>query len=186
MSKAKRAPFAMQAGLTLALSVSASFTHVAAAPTPALAVVEARKDSDFKDLQPSDKAKLRDDIKRAMVGLKNMNQFLANCCEVIVSGDHIPKQAIDDEPFTEIAATFRELEFAMADKWADFSEMPIISDEMNGLRKALATARSRAAQNSMLLKQRSTVLEPASSDVDMQGLQKLTAISSERLLRLAS
>ncbi len=98
MSKAKRAPFAMQAGLTLALSVSASFTHVAAAPTPALAVVEARKDSDFKDLQPSDKAKLRDDIKRAMVGLKNMNQFLANCCEVIVSGDHIPKQAIDDEP----------------------------------------------------------------------------------------
>lgn len=184
MSKAMRSPFAMQAGLTLALGVSASFMHVAAAPSPVFTIVEARKESGFKDLQPSEKAKLRENIKKAMAGLRGMNQFLANCCERILSGEEIPPQAIENEPFTEIAENFRELEVAMADKWSDFDEMPIISQEIQALRRALATARSRAAQNSMLLKQRQTFPDATASETDLEGLKELTAHSTQRLLKL--
>lgn len=186
MKTAKRPPFAMQAGLALALGVSASFMHVAASPMPALSIVEARSKTDLQDMKPADKAKLRDNVKRAMAELRDMNQFLARCCEFIMSGEHIPPQGIEEEPFTSIAASFRELESAMSGKWSAFSGMPIIAQELGSLRKALATARFRAAQNALLLKQRSMVPEVAPSDLNMQGLQELTAYSTKRLLKLVS
>lgn len=184
MSKAKLAPFAMHAGLTMALAVSASFTHVAASPSPTSSAIEATKEVDLTGMHPADKAKLREQIKITMAGLRDMNQFLARSCKLIMSGEHIPQDAIESEPFTAISQNFRNLELGMASKWADFADMPIIGQETMALRKALATARSRAAQNSMLLKQRYKVLTETPSDVDMQGLQKLTAMSSERLLKL--
>lgn len=186
MKTAKRQPLAMQAALTLALGVSASFMHVAASPLPASSVVESRKESEAKDLEPAQKAKLRSSIKRAMVGLKDLNEFLAGCCTVIMSGDDIPMHAIVNEPFTQIADNFREVESAMRDKWTAFSDLPIINDEMMALRRALATARSRASQNAVMVKQRISTPETVATDMDMDGLRELAGRSTQRLHLLVS
>jgi hypothetical protein len=186
MKSAKRQPFAMQAALTLALGVSASFMHVAASPVPTSAVVESRKDLEAKDLEPLQKAKLRASIKKAMAGLKKLNEFLAGCGNVIVSGEDIPMHAIVGEPFTQIAENFREVESAMKDKWTAFADMPIINDELMALRRSLATARSRASQNAVMVKQRINIPETVASDMDLDGLYELAELSTKRLHLLVS
>jgi hypothetical protein len=186
MTSAKRQPFAMQAALTLALGVSASFMHVAASPAPSSAVVESRKDSKAKYLERLQKAKLRASIKKAMAGLEKLNEFLAGCCNVIVSSEDIPLHAIVGEPFTQIAESFREVESAMKDKWTAFADMPIIHDELRALRRSLATARSRASQNAVMVKQRINTPETVATDMDLDGLNELAKFSTKRLHLLVS
>lgn len=185
MKKAKRQPFAIEAALTLALGVSSSFAHVAAAPAPSPAAIESRKESGYYEMSLSDKAKLRNNIKKAMSQLAGLNSFLRDACTYITS-ETVPLQAVKDEPFTQIASTLRELESAMKDKWPAFAEMPIIGSELLALRKSLAVARSRASQNSILLQQMVEHAVVVETGTDVGGLGRLADISTERLLKLVS
>ncbi|WP_122316012.1 hypothetical protein [Pseudomonas cichorii] len=185
MKKANGHLQARDALLTLALGISAAFLFVATTPVSATGILETRSDSDKTQMSASEKSKLRSSIKKGITQLAKLNSTLQDSCRIIMT-EPVSPAAIESEPFTQVANTLRDLEAAMAPKWAEFTDMPIIGDEVLALRKALATARSRAAQNSMLLKQMGHPVETIETETDVSGIGGLATMTSGRLLQLVS
>lgn len=177
---------AKDALLTLALGISTAFIHVAAAPAYAMStVIESQKDSATLQLSTAQKAKLRSSIKEAMTQLRELKINLQESCELIMS-EALDRDARELEPFTMVADTLRQLEAAMMGNWPKFVGMPIIGDEVLALRKSLAVARSRAAQNAMLIKQMGSPVETIETETDISGIGSLATMTSGRLLKLVS
>ncbi|MGR2708907.1 hypothetical protein [Pseudomonas sp. AU10] len=172
--------------LTLALGVSNAFVHVAGVPSfTAGATFESNATPGVPQLSVIEKAKFRATIKAAMTQLRELNSNLHMSCMLIMT-EYMDLEARQSEPFTQVTKTLRDLEIAMANKWQQFSGMPIIGDEVLALRKALATARSRAAQNSMLIQQLGNPVETIETETDISGIGGLATMTSERLLKLVS
>lgn len=92
-----------------------------------------------------------------------------------------PRHIIEDEPFAEMADALRSLESVLASKIELYSNLPSIRAEFSSLRRSIAVARSRIAQNSMLLKQMVNVPKSYESSIDVKGLEALASFSTERL-----
>lgn len=176
---------AASAAMALALSVTTSFAHVAADPLhwaqPALS--ESRS-SDTQAILAA-KARLRAHMKVSVERLSSLRKDMEFSCKKIVT-ENVTRKAIQDEPFTQVAAALRELESAMADRWESLYGMPIIGDEARSLRKLLAQTRSLASRNAMMLRQMVEQPQFAEAAADLQGVSTLAKMATERAGQLAA
>lgn len=180
-TKSKSGFFSKESILALAMGISLSVTYVAAAPTNRVAPESSESTTDVrKDLDVSEKAKLRKSIKEAIAKLAELNSTLSDCCEAITT-QRIPKFALDNEPFTFVTGYLREIEVAMKDKWSELNSIPVIGDDAKALRKALAVARSRSAQNAAMLQQMKGNHTEIESAIDMDALYGLAKDTTNRI-----
>jgi len=94
----------------------------------------------------------------------------------------VPDSLLNEQPFTEIVQTLRQLEEAVpAD--SPLSGLPVIGEEYDALRRNLAKVRAMAVQNEILF---NTAPEVFQSDVSSEGLKALADLGTERLYRLVS
>ena len=94
----------------------------------------------------------------------------------------MPDSLLNEQPFTEIVQTLRQLEEAVpAD--STLSGLPVIGEEYDALRRNLAKVRAMAVQNEILF---NTLPEVFQSDVRSEGLKALAELGTERLYRLVS
>ncbi|NTX88151.1 hypothetical protein FCN13_07150 [Pseudomonas sp. UMC631] len=167
--------------LSLALSVSTSCAQLAAA-TPQLDSQKAGRQHQQQEL--AQKAKIRERIKRAMAALGQLRDTLEASCKIMLE-QKVPDSLINEQPFTEIVQTLRQLEEAVPADSA-LSNLPVIGEEYDALRRNLAKVRAMAVQNEILFKQQITVPEVFQSDVSGEGLKSLADLGTERLHRLVS
>ncbi|HIE1384547.1 TPA: hypothetical protein ACXJSM_006425 [Pseudomonas aeruginosa] len=173
-------PFSKVAMLSLALSVSTSCAQLAAA-TPNL---DSQKPSKQHQQELAKKAKIREHIKRAMAALGQLRDTLETSCKIMLE-HKVPDSLLNEQPFTEIVQTLRQLEEAVpAD--SSLSRLPVIGEEYGAFRRNLAKVRAMAVQNEVLFKQQITVPEVFQSDVSGEGLKSLADLGTERLHRLVS
>ncbi len=176
-----KTPFSKVAMLSLALSVSTSCAQLAAA-TPNLDSQKPSKQHQQQEL--AKKAKIREYIKRAMAALGQLRDTLETSCKIMLE-HKVPDSLLNEQPFTEIVQTLRQLEEAVpAD--SSLSRLPVIGEEYDAFRRNLAKVRAMAVQNEVLFKQQITVPEVFQSDVSGEGLKSLADLGTERLHRLVS
>ncbi len=181
MAVTNQASFPKVAMLSLALSISTACAQIAAAAPQVVEIVKPGKVQEKRELEQ--KAKLRASIKHAMASLGKLHRTMELSCQLLSSDEALPRQALDEQPFSEIVLGLRSLEESTPID-SPLHELPVIGDEFSALRRQLARTRSLAARAELLAKQRMNIPEVFDSSVDVQGLRALADMTADRFNRL--
>ncbi|MFF7108916.1 hypothetical protein [Pseudomonas sichuanensis] len=120
-------------------------------------------------------------VERAVSELSDLETSMSKYTKILCQ-DHVPDKYLQDHPFGLIADNLRFAE----NRFREFGAPKGGEADYNKLIRALAKARSVAAMNDSLIKQRTVVPEVFHSDVDLEGLSKLTAHTTQRLIKQIS
>jgi hypothetical protein len=166
-------------GPSLALAIAAVCALMAG--SAAWADAPAKQKSAFVSKPTSADADMDALVERAVSELKDLEARMSKYTKILCQ-DHVPEKYLQDQPFGLIAENLRFAE-------SRFREIGAPEDaeaEYNKLIRAIAKARSVAAMNDSLIKQRTVVPEVFHSEVDLEGLSKLTAHTTLRLIKQIS
>lgn len=160
-------------GPSLAIAVAAACALMAGSttysdvPSKARAAVAAKgTSSDMEAL-----------VEIAVSELKALETSMSKYTKILCQ-DHVPENYLQDQPFGLIADNLRFAE----GRFREFGSPKGGEAEYNKLIRALAKARSVAAMNDSLIRQRTIVPEVFESDIDLDGLKVLVAHTTQRLV----
>lgn len=180
MSRPKRMPYSKDVFLSLALGISISCGQIAASDFTRADTPSRTRNAESM----TEEERLRASIKKATSNLGELSLSLGKACHFILN-DASSRKAVEEEAFIEIASTLRELEVIVAAR-QDIAQLPVLGPKYQALRRALAQARSQAAQNAMLIQQQRLGQTLFESDVSAEGLASLASLGSARIHGLLS
>ncbi|AKJ98412.1 hypothetical protein V3H56_19750 [Pseudomonas sp. MS646] len=127
--------------------------------------------------QPAAAKRVQDLVQKAVAELGKLEADMAKYTTILCQ-DNVPERYLEDQPFGLIADNLRFAE----KKLRDFGTPVGREKDFSRLIRAVAKARSVAAMNDSLIRQRTTTPDVLESDIDLEGLKALTARTTKRLI----
>lgn len=115
-------------------------------------------------------------VDSAVSELKALEMSMGKYTKILCQ-DHVPEKYLHDQPFGLIAENLRFAE----KRFREVGSPAGAEAEYNKLIRAMAKARSVAAMNDSLIRQRTTVPEIVESSIDLEGLRALADVTTHRL-----
>ncbi|WLH11010.1 hypothetical protein PSH58_19310 [Pseudomonas hefeiensis] len=122
-------------------------------------------------------ANVQDLVKRVVADLSKLETDMSKCTKILCAED-VPERYLEGHPFGLIADNLRFAEKKLREVGTPVGR----EKEFNTLLRAVAKARSVAAMNDSLVRQRTIVPNVIESDIDLEGLKTLTARNTQRLI----
>lgn len=160
-------------GPSLAIAVAAACALMAGSTAYSVATPKAKTATVAKGISSNMEAL----VERAVSELKTLETGMSKYTKILCQ-DHVPEKYLHDQPFGLIADNLRFAE----GRFRELGSPKGGEAEYDKLVRALAKARSVAAMNDSLIRQRTIVPEIFESDIDLDGLKALAAHTTQRLV----
>jgi len=122
-------------------------------------------------------ANVQDLVKSVVGELRKLEADMSKYTRILCEAE-VPERHLEDHPFGLIADNLRFVEKRLREAGTPVGH----EKEFNTLLRAVAKARSVAAMNDSLIRQRTIVPNVVESDIDLDGLKALTARNTQRLI----
>lgn len=122
-------------------------------------------------------ANVQDLVKSVVGELRRLETDMSKYTRILCEAD-VPERHLEDHPFGLIADNLRFVEKRLREAGTPVGR----EKEFNTLLRAVAKARSVAAMNDSLIRQRTIVPNVIESDIDLEGLKTLTTRNTQRLI----
>jgi hypothetical protein len=122
-------------------------------------------------------ANVQDLVKSVVGELRKLETDMSKYTRILCEAE-VPERHLEDHPFGLIADNLRFVEKRLREAGTPVGH----EKEFNTLLRAVAKARSVAAMNDSLIRQRTIVPNVIKSDIDLDGLKTLTARNTRRLI----
>ncbi|WP_434703044.1 hypothetical protein J3P85_19245 [Pseudomonas sp. Z1-12] len=116
-------------------------------------------------------------MKRVVADLSKLDTDMSQCTKILCE-ESVPERYLEGHPFGLVADNLRFAEKKLREVGAPLGR----EKELNTLLRAVAKARSVAAMNNSLIRQRTIVPNIIESDIDLEGLKTLTTRNTQRLI----
>lgn len=186
MARKKTTSLSAASMLSIALAVSTSCAQIASSAPQVAEIVKpgagSSKDS-AREMQA--KVRLRDSMKSAAVGLRELRASLERSADILLVETEHRRELLLEHPFGEVINALRELELTFQPD-SPIAVLPVIGDEYKQLRRQLAQVRSLATRIEVMIYQRLNTPDEIDGEASAEGLEALAKLATDRLHRLAS